>query len=74
MELPYHVRDAVDLDSFRIQQIFEGSIQLEREDGTVRGISAEVGLSHEDEKELLSAIVEGAKRGVWYGILAGGSR
>ncbi len=58
VELPYHVRDAVDLDSFRIQQIFEGSIQLEREDGTVRGISAEVGLSHEDEKELLSAIVE----------------
>jgi type I restriction enzyme R subunit len=56
-KLPTEVQDAVDLDSFRIQQTFKGQIGLEDEDGTVTGIT--VGTPHptEDEKDLLSNII-----------------
>ena len=55
--LPTEVQDAVDLDSFRIQQTFKGQIGLEDEDGTVTAIT--VGTPHptEDEKDLLSNII-----------------
>jgi type I restriction enzyme, R subunit len=35
--LPYEIRDAVDLDSFRLQETYSGSIELEKAQGTVPG-------------------------------------
>ncbi|AQQ71173.1 Type-1 restriction enzyme R protein [Limihaloglobus sulfuriphilus] len=56
--LPYDVLDAVDLDSFRIQRTYKGSIGLSEEDGkTVPITSGKPGLT-EEEKDFLSAIVE----------------
>jgi len=55
--LPTDVLDAVDLDSFRIQQTFKGRIKLEGEDGGVTGISEGTPHFAGDEKELLSHIV-----------------
>lgn len=56
--LPYEIRDAVDLDSFRIEETYKGSIDLLRQDGAVAGISASPGTAVEDEQEHLSIIIE----------------
>ena len=56
--LPLEVREAVDLDSFRIQQTYKGRIELEKEDAGLAGITdATRGLT-EDERDLLSNIVQ----------------
>ena len=56
--LPYEVRDAVDLDSFRLQETYSGSLSLDPEDGTVSGYGNGIGGGIEDEKDLLSNIVK----------------
>ncbi len=55
--LPYEIRDAVDLDSFRIQETYAGSLELEKEDGLVKGFVGDLGGAGEDETDLLSHIV-----------------
>jgi len=55
--LPTEVMDAVDLDSFRIQQTFEGSIALVKEDGQTPGISTGAPTHTEEERDWLSHIV-----------------
>ena len=57
-EIPTELRDAVDLDSFRIDQTYKGSISLVDTGEGVPGIS--VGKPHheEEEKEFLSQIIE----------------
>ncbi|MBI9045158.1 MAG: type I restriction endonuclease subunit R [Anaerolineaceae bacterium] len=56
--LPYEVLDAVDLDSFRIQETYEGSIYLEKEDVEISGYASEVGQFIDPEKDFLSNIVQ----------------
>lgn len=56
--LPYEIRDAVDLDSFRLQETYTGSIELEKEQGTVPGFGDGSIYSKDDEKDLLSHIIE----------------
>ncbi len=57
--LPYEIQDAVDLDSFRIQRTFKGSLVLEPEDAYVPGMHSETGGGLTDEeKDLLSNIVK----------------
>jgi len=56
--LPHEVVDAVDLDSFRIQQTYEGKIELEKKDGETPGIKHGKPKRPEDEKDLLSNIIE----------------
>lgn len=56
--LPRGITDAVDLDSFRIQQTYEGEIELEKEDAHLPGIGAEAGGAvAEPDMAYLSAIV-----------------
>lgn len=55
--LPYEVQDAVDLDSFRIQETYTGSIDLQKDDGLVKGFSTDMKTNSEDEKDLLSHII-----------------
>jgi type I restriction enzyme R subunit len=55
--LPYEVRDAVDLDSFRVQETYSGTIDLEKDEGLVKGFSNEMKYNVEDEKDLLSHII-----------------
>ena len=56
--LPYEIRDAVDLDSFRLQETYSGSLELEPEDGKVPDFGNGNGGSADDEKELLSNILK----------------
>lgn len=56
--LPYEIRDAVDLDSFRIEETYKGTIDLLRQDGAVAGMGAAPGTAVEDEHEQLSIIIE----------------
>ncbi len=56
--LPYEIRDAVDLDSFRIEETYKGSIALLEQDSNVPGLSASPGTAVEDEHEQLSIIIE----------------
>ena len=51
--LPYDVQDAVDLDSFRIQETFKGWIKLDHSDGTVKGQKDGTPKPSEDEDDLL---------------------
>jgi len=55
--LPTEVMDAVDLDSFRIQQTFEGDISLRKEDGTTKPITAGKPSHTEERKDWLSHII-----------------
>jgi type I restriction enzyme R subunit len=55
--LPYEVQDAVDLDSFRIQETYTGSLELQKADGLVGGFSDGMKYTTEDEKDFLSHIV-----------------
>jgi len=56
--LPYEIRDAVDLDSFRLQETYSGSIELEKTQGTVPGFGDGSIYAKDGEKDLLSHIVE----------------
>lgn len=56
--LPYEIRDAVDLDSFRLQETYTGSIELEKKQGTVPGFGDGGMGGASDEKDLLSHIIE----------------
>ena len=56
--LPVGVTDAVDLDSFRLQQTFEGQVALEGEDARLAGIPTDTGgVVSEPEMAYLSDIV-----------------
>jgi len=58
-QLPTELVDAVDLDSFRIDETFKGSLTLLDEDGEVAGISGSGGSTIEDpETDVLSNIIE----------------
>ncbi|MCP5106968.1 MAG: type I restriction endonuclease subunit R [bacterium] len=56
--LPIEVREAVDLDSFRIQQTFKGRIELVKTDGMVTGPTDGTPHTSTDDKDLLSNIVK----------------
>ena len=56
--LPYEIRDAVDLDSFRVQQTYTGTIDLQEEDGVVPGFGNGMMGTTDEEKDLLSNIVK----------------
>jgi type I restriction enzyme R subunit len=56
--LPLEVQDSVDLDSFRIQQTFEGSIRLGDDNGIIPGISTGAPHHTQDERDLLSNIIK----------------
>ena len=56
--LPKDILDEVDLESFRIQETYEGALSLEQQDGEVHGISTGVGHRPDDsEVDFLSDIV-----------------
>lgn len=55
--LPTEVMDAVDLDSFRVQQTFEGDISLRKEDGKTKGITTGAPTHTEEHKDWLSHII-----------------
>jgi type I restriction enzyme, R subunit len=57
IRLPYEIRESVDLDSFRLQETYSGSIELEREDGPISGYTGGVGRELEEERDLLSQII-----------------
>jgi len=57
-KLPYEIKEAVDLDSFRIQQTFKGRIKLEGENGLVKGPGIEVNPPPPEEEEFLAKIIE----------------
>lgn len=56
--LPKEIYEEVDLDSFRIQKRYEGSIKLADEEGSLAGISATTGIVREDEVDYLSNIID----------------
>jgi type I restriction enzyme R subunit len=55
--LPRGITDAVDLESFRIQQTYAGAIELQREDTAIAGIATGSGGVREPEKDYLSNII-----------------
>ncbi len=56
--LPLEVLDAVDLDSFRIQKTYEGSVALEREDGELPAVGEGTAGFNEEKTDLLSSIIK----------------
>ncbi|NOQ50701.1 MAG: DEAD/DEAH box helicase [Desulfuromonadaceae bacterium] len=56
--LPLEVLDAVDLDSFRIQKTYEGTIDLRPEDRELPTIGEGSSGVNEDETDLLSSIIK----------------
>ena len=58
IRLPYEIRDHVDLDSFRLQETYSGSIPLEYIDGHIPPIGNGGAGPIEDEKDLLSHIIQ----------------
>jgi type I restriction enzyme R subunit len=57
--LPYEIRDAIDLESFRIEETAsEAKIALEKSDGEAKGIQLGTPRPTEDEKDLLSNIIK----------------
>ena len=56
--LPYEIRDAVDLESFRLQETYSGAIPLVQQDGTVPGFGDGSRLGAEDERDVLSSIIK----------------
>ncbi len=64
-ELPYEVQDAVDLDSLRIQKIYEGSIALEEKDGELKTPDAGTTKKTEEELDLLSNIIKILNESYW---------
>ena len=57
VRLPYEIRDAADLDSFRLQETYSGSIELEKEQGVIPGFGDGPLYNTENEKDLLSHII-----------------
>ena len=57
-KLPYEIRDAVDLDSFRLQETYTGTIDLEEQDGTVSGFGNGIMFGSDEERDLLSNIIK----------------
>ena len=55
--LPYEIREAVDLESFRIQQTFKGEITLINQDGEVKGVITDTVVPPPDEEEFLTKII-----------------
>jgi type I restriction enzyme R subunit len=56
--LPTEVMDAVDLDSFRLEQTFEGNISLRKEDGKTKGIATGAPTHTQEQKDWLSHIIQ----------------
>jgi type I restriction enzyme R subunit len=56
--LPYEVIDAVDLDSFRIQETFRGELALVKDDSDIPGISSGAPTMTDEEKDILSNILK----------------
>jgi len=57
--LPYEIQDAIDLESFRIQETStEYQIKLEKTNGEAKGIKLGTPIHTEDEKDLLSNIIK----------------
>jgi type I restriction enzyme R subunit len=57
VRLPYEIRDSVDLDSFRLQETYSGSIELEKKQGVVPGFGDGRVFGMGDEKDLFSCIL-----------------
>lgn len=57
-DLPVEIQDAVDLDSFRVEQTFNGEIELTKKNGIIKGPSVETPHTTEEEKDLLSNIIK----------------
>ncbi len=55
--LPTEVLDAIDLDSFRLDQTYEGSITLVKEDGMTKGMTTGGAGKKEEYKDWLSNII-----------------
>jgi len=55
--LPYEIQDYVDLDSFRIQETFAGTLPLVKRDSEIPGITSGAPHHAEDEKEFLTHII-----------------
>ncbi|GBE18452.1 type I restriction enzyme EcoR124II R protein [archaeon BMS3Abin16] len=56
--LPLEIREAIDLDSFRIQETFKGQIELAKIDGSTPGITTGASKHGDEEKDFLSNIVK----------------
>ncbi len=56
--LPYEIINQVDLDSYRIQKIYEGSAVLNQQDGKVMKAYSGKPVVIEEEKDLLSNIIK----------------
>jgi len=56
--LPTEIREAVDLDSFRIQKTFNGGLPLTETDSEIPGIANGRPQHAEEEKDLLSHIID----------------
>jgi len=57
-KLPYEIKEAVDLYSFRIEQTFKGKIKLLGQDGEVEGVVKETVQPSPEEEEFLAKIIE----------------
>jgi len=55
--IPTEIREAVDLDSFRIQETFKGGLPLTKTDSEISGITNGRSQHAEEEKDLLSHII-----------------
>jgi type I restriction enzyme R subunit len=55
--IPTEIREAVDLDSFRIQKTFTGNLPLTKNDSEIPGITNGNSQHAEEEKDLLSHII-----------------
>ena len=56
--LPYELKEAVDLESFRIQQTFKGKIALIDQDGEAKGVITDTVVPPPDEEEFLTKIIQ----------------
>lgn len=56
-QLPTEVMDAIDLDSFRVEQTFTGDISLRKEDGKTKGITTGAPTHTDEQKDWLSQII-----------------
>lgn len=56
-KFPYELKEAVDLESFRIQQTFKGKITLIDQDGQAKGVVTDAVTPLPDEEEFLTKII-----------------
>ena len=57
-KLPHEIKEAVDLDSFRLQETYAGSLSLDNTDGVVTGYSNGETFHLKSELDLLSNIIK----------------